>query len=144
MRGSRRDTIGHATGDSISAVFSSAELGGSLEAAFLLKQTGIPLAAWTRSPVPHEVISVMAATLWGSLDTMVRALGGAGPRSAMVEVEDRRILATLVEPNWTLLLIAPRSVGKRRLRHEAQRLLQEVARARKETMSLRATAEIPQ
>jgi len=120
------------------------ELDGALEAAFLFKQTGIPLAAWTRHPVPQDVMSVMAATLWGSLDTMVRTLGGTGPRSAMLEVENRRMLATLVEPNWTLLLVAPRSVGKRRLRNEAQRLVERVAHARRQTTAPRARVDIPQ
>lgn len=136
--------IRNASGDSISHIFSLEELDDALEAAFLLKQTGIPVAAWTRHPVPQDVMSVMAATLWGSLDTMVRTLGGTGPRSAMLEVEGRRIFATVVEPNWTLLLVAPRSVGKRRLRNEAQRLLERVARARKEAMSPRAATEVPQ
>lgn len=114
----------------MSGIFSSVMLDGPLEAAFLLKQTGIPVAAWSRSPVPQEVISVMAATMWGSLETLIRALGGAGPRSAVVEVEDRRILATLVEPHWTLLLVAPRSVGTRRLHAEARRVLERVNQAR--------------
>jgi predicted regulator of Ras-like GTPase activity (Roadblock/LC7/MglB family) len=105
----------------------------ALEAAFLLKQTGIPLAAWTRNPVPQEVISVMAATLWGSLDTMIRTLGGTGPRSAVLEVEDRRILAILVDPNWTLLLIAPSSMSLRRLRRTAEHLLGQVAERRRTT-----------
>ncbi len=117
--------------DQFAGIFASDELDGTLEAGFLLKPTGIPLAAWTRNPVPQEVISVMAATLWGSLDTMIRTLGGSGPRSAAVEVEDRRILVLQVDPNWTLLLIAPRSVGRRRLRSTAQRLLERVMEQRR-------------
>ena len=126
----------------MSGIFSDIEHDGFLEAAFLLKQTGIPVAAWSRSPVSQEVISVMAATMWGSLDTLVRTLGGAGPRSAVLEVENRRILATLVEPRWTLLLVAPRSVGKRRLRAEARRVLERVNQAREETMARRAAVEV--
>lgn len=117
--------------DRLSGVFSSMEFDGTLEAGFLLKPTGIPLAAWTRNPVPQEVISVMAATLWGSLDTLIRTLGGAGPRSASLEVEDRRMLVMQVEPNWTLLLVAPRSTGRRRLRATAQRLMERVEEQRR-------------
>ncbi len=116
--------------EAFAEVFAGEEFQGSLEAAFLLKQTGIPVAAWTRDAVPQEVVSVMAATMWGSLDTMIRTLGGNAPRSALLEVEDRRIFVRLVEPNWTLLLVAPDTVGKRRLRHMAQDVLVKVSRAR--------------
>lgn len=119
--------VGH---EAFSRLFSASEFEGILEAVFLLKQTGIPVAAWTRAQVSHEVVSVMAATMWGSLDTMIRALGGEGPRSALVEVGSRRILATQIEPHWTLLLVAPSSVGKRRLRSEAQRIVERVSRVR--------------
>ena len=115
--------------------FVPSDFDGLLEAAFLLKPTGIALAAWTRSPIPQEVVSVMAATLWGSLDTLVRTLGGRGPRSALLEVEGRRILAMQIEPNWMLLLVAPHSVGKRRLRHEAQRIVERVAAVRGKSAS---------
>lgn len=113
-----------------SGLFSPSESGGVLEAAFLLKKTGIALASWSRDPLPQEVVSVMAATMWGSLDTMVRTLGGEGPRSALVEVESHRILAMQVEPNFMLLLVAPRSVGKTRLRQEAHTIVTRVARVR--------------
>ena len=81
----------------------------------------------------------MAATLWGALDTMVRALGGRGPRSAMVEVDERRILATQIPPNWTLLLVAERSVEDRRLRQEAQRITNQIVSERRNA----ATRSVP-
>ncbi len=136
----RAETLGgmsapNAERDGLAGLFADAGFDGTLEAAFLLKRTGIALASWTRAPVPQEVISVMAATMWGSLDTMVRTLGGEGPRSALFEVEGRRILAMLVEPNWTLLLVAPRAVGKRRLRHEAQTIVERIERVREKGVS---------
>ncbi len=123
-------------------VFASSSLDGSLEAVFLLKQTGIPLASWTRAPVPQEVVSVMAATMWGSLDTMVRTLGGQSPRSALLEIDDRCIFMRAVEPNWTLLLVAERTAGKRRLRHEAQRILERVAAVRGQAAPRQTVAAI--
>lgn len=135
-------TASKAERDGLSGLFSASDFDGTLEAAFLLKQTGIPVAAWTRTPVPQEVISVMAATMWGSLDTMVRTLGGEGPRSALLEVEARRILVMQVEPNWTLLLVAPRTVGKRRLRHEAQRILDRISRVRRPAVARRAMVDV--
>ena len=128
--------------DEFSDLFAPSEFDGSLEAAFLLKQTGIALAAWSRTPVPEEVISVMAATMWGSLDTMIRTLGGEPPRSVLLEIEDRRILAMPVEPNWTLLLVAARSIGKRRLRHEARRILERASRLREQAAPRHPTIEI--
>jgi predicted regulator of Ras-like GTPase activity (Roadblock/LC7/MglB family) len=139
-----RDTIRTTSGDSLSKIFTAEGLDASLEAAFLLKQTGIPIAAWTRNPVPQDVISVMAATMWGSMDTMIRTLGGTGPESAMLEVAERRILAARIEPNWTLLLIAPRSVGRRRLGREASRIFAKVSRARKAALRQPGAAEIPE
>lgn len=120
--------------DEVSEFFSEMDFDGALEAVFILKQTGIALAAWTQSPVPQEVVSVMAATMWGSIDTMVRTLGGQGPRTVLVEIEDRLILALRVEPSWTLLLIAPRTVGRLRLRHEAQRITERISRVRGKAM----------
>lgn len=126
-----------------SEVFASSDFDGSLEAALLLKHTGIPLASWTRATVPKEIVSVMAATMWGSLDTMVRSLGGEAPRSAYLEVEDRRMLALQVEPNWTLLLVGPSSIGKRRLRREAQRILERMDRVKGRPLTRTEPANIP-
>ncbi len=127
--------------EDFSDLFPPSEFDGTLEAAFLLKSTGIALAAWTQAQVPQEVISVMAATMWGSLDTLVRTLGGEGPRSVLVEIEDRRLLVVQVEPSWTLLLVAPRTTGKRRLRQHAQRVLERLARRRRSALGRRAAAE---
>lgn len=123
------------------AVFSPPTLDSALEAAFLLKSTGIPVAGWTRSNVPHEVISVMAATMWGSLDTIARTLGGSSPRSVVIEAEERRIYALQVPPNWMLFLVAPRSIGKRRLRREAQRIIASLPSLRKENSPRRVAVE---
>ncbi len=128
--------------DLFAGLFSASDFDGVMEAAFLLKATGVPLAAWTRAPVPQEVVSVMAATLWGSLDTMVRTLGGEGPRSALLEIEDRRIFIMQVEPNWTLLLVAPRATGRRRLRQEAQQILERVSRVRGPAIPYRALVRV--
>lgn len=113
-----------------SGLFSDAESDGVLEAGFLLRPTGIALSAWTRTAVPHEVVGVMAAALWGSLDTMIRTLGGEGPRTVLLDAEDRRILIRRVEPNLTLVLIAPGRTGKRVLKKEAQRIIERAAEIR--------------
>ena len=116
----------------MSRIFSATELERSLEAAFLIKPTGIQVAAWTRGPAPQEIIGVMAATMWGSLETMLRAMGSPGPRSAVLEVDDWRMLAQRVDSNWMLLLIAPSTVGNRDLERHAQRIVQRLARLRED------------
>ncbi len=131
----------NAMGSTFQEIFSASTLDSSLEGAFLLKSTGILIAGWTRSEVPEEVVSVMAATMWGSLDTIVRTLGGPSPRSVLVEVDERRILALRVPPQSTLLLVAPRSMGKRRMRHEAQRILDSIPPVRKENITRRVAVE---
>ncbi len=128
--------------EDLSDLFSSSDFDGTLEAAFLLKSTGIALAAWTRAPVPQEVVTVMAATMWGSLDTMVRTLGGEAPSSAYLELEDRRMLAMQVEPNWMLLLVGPRTTGRRRLRHEAQRIMERISRMRRRDAARVAVVDV--
>lgn len=124
----------------MSRIFSAAELDGLLEAAFLIKPTGIQVAAWTRAPAPQEIIGVMAATMWGSLETMLRAMGSPGPRSALLEVDDRRMLAQRVNSNWTLLLIAPSTVGSRELERQAQRIVHRLARLREDGSTPRSAA----
>lgn len=123
-----------------SRLFASSDFNGVLEAAFLLKSTGIPLASWTRKPVAQDVVGVMAATMWGSLDTLLSTLGGPRARSFFVEIADRRLFAVQVEPSEMLLLIAPRDVGRRILRHEAQRILNGLAAAPERLASHHATA----
>ena len=130
-------------GTTLQALFSSATLDASLEAAFLLKPTGILVAGWTRSDVPREVISVMAATMWGSLDTITRTLGGTAARSVMVEADPFRIHAVQVPPNWTLLLVGPRTMGSRHLRREASRIIGLLPPLRKESAARRLIAENP-
>ncbi len=131
----------HGGGVSLEDIFSSATLDASLEAALLLKPTGILVAGWTRSDVPREVISVMAATMWGSLDTITRTLGGSSARSVMVEANPFRIHALQVPPNWTLLLVGPRSMGRRRLHREALRILNLLPPPRRENTARRLAVE---
>lgn len=84
----------------------------------------------------------MAATMWGSLDTLVRALGGSGPKSVMLEMDERLIFALHVPPSMTLLLVAPRSTGKRRLRQEGQRLVSRLKGLRRVPATSAAQAEV--
>lgn len=79
--------------------------GGPLDAALLLKRTGVVLAAWTRDEVPEEVASVMAATLAGSVEMIAEALGGPSPSSFTVDMASRHLLAVRVDPHRLLVLV---------------------------------------
>lgn len=73
-----------------------------------------------------EVVTVMAATLVGSLDTIVEALGGVSPETIFLEAESRRILIAKVGPQAALALVGPASLPETFLREEASRLLRQL------------------
>lgn len=88
----------------------------------LLKRTGALTACWTRNGVSAEVVSVMAATLYGSVETMVSALGGPAPSTVFIETDLRHMLLSRVDVQNVLLLVAPRSVSRSVLRRELRRI----------------------
>src|SRR5438094_149323 len=49
-----------------------------LEAVLLITRTGTQLGTWTRNSVPVDVLSVMAATLVGSIETWMAARATTG------------------------------------------------------------------
>lgn len=108
------------------ALLSAIDPDGPLEGVLLFKRTGVALASWTRSAVPMDVVTVMAATLVGSLDTIVGALGEGSPETIFLEAESRRILIAKVEPQAALALVGPASLPEAFLRQEANRLLRQI------------------
>ena len=98
----------------------------SLDAALLLRRTGTPLAAWTRESVPLDVISVMTATLVGSVETMVEAVHRASPRSIRVETDECQMVAMRIDPKTILVLVAPRGVREGQLDQQAHQLAAQV------------------
>src|SRR5207247_6108285 len=57
---------------------------GSIEVALLMRRTGTILGAWTKGDVSREIVSVMAATMLGSIETMSEALGCPTPQRWVV------------------------------------------------------------
>src|SRR5213593_3177786 len=53
---------------------------GGLDAVLFLRRTGSVLASWTRDGIRLDVVSVMAATMLASVDTIIEALGGPSSR----------------------------------------------------------------
>ncbi len=52
-----------------------------IDAALFLRRTGLVLASWTREGIRLDVVSVMAATMLASIDTILEALGGSASES---------------------------------------------------------------
>ena len=104
------------------SVLSIVDPDGPLDAVLLLRQTGVLVAGWTRTPVAHEVLTVMAATMFASVQTIAETLGDASPSTIVVETESRRLLATKFGTD-ELILVAPKSATEGLLRQVARRIV---------------------
>ncbi len=94
-----------------------------LEAVVLFTRTGRLLAAWTRNEVPLEVLTVMAATLIGSIETMSTALGVESPREIALLVDSRRVLGLKLNPNVAILFVASARTSDVALRSVTERIV---------------------
>ena len=47
-----------------------------LDAVLFVRRTGLVLASWTREGTRLDVVSVMAATMLASVDTIIESVGG--------------------------------------------------------------------
>src|SRR2546428_2469779 len=86
---------------------------GGLDAVLFLRRTGSVLASWTREGIRLDVVSVMAATLLASVDTIVEALGGPSSRPISVASGDRQIVAPKVGSQAPLLVVGPKMARQR-------------------------------
>ncbi len=102
-----------------------AELQGDsrVDVGMLLRRNGRVLAAWSRSPVSWEVVSIMAATMVGSLETMLETLRSVSPQSMTVLAGGNRFFFQKVEPQALLVLVARDGVSEVHLQELARRLL---------------------
>jgi len=101
------------------------DLAGSdkIDIAMILKRNGRLLAAWSRAPVSWEVVSIMAATTLGSLETMLETLRAPAPQTVSVLASGNRVYLQKVEPQAVLVLVARESVPPAYLQETASRLL---------------------
>ena len=102
---------------------SAIDTDGGLDAVLFLRRTGSVLASWTRDGIRLDVVSVMAATMLASVDTIVEALGGPSSRSISVASGDRQIIATKVGSQAFLFVVAPKSVSQRYVRKAVRELV---------------------
>ena len=107
---------------------------GGLDAVLFLRRTGSVLASWTRDGIRLDVVSVMAATMLASVDTIVEALGGPSSRSISVTSGDRQIIATKVGSQAFLFVIAPKTVSQRYVRKAVRELVARLTAASATTL----------
>ncbi len=96
------------------------------EAVLLLTSAGRQLGAWTRNPASVDVLTVMAATLFGSIETLVVALGAASPEEVAVVVGGRRLLAVKLNSQVILVVVATADKSAGVLRAARQRLVRKL------------------
>src|SRR2546425_5769933 len=97
--------------DILATVVETIDSEGSIEVALLMRRTGTILGAWTKGDISREIVSVMAATMMGSIETMSEALGCPSPERAVVETERCRMLAEKFEPHGILVLVGTKDLS---------------------------------
>ncbi len=112
---------------------------GRIEMAMLLKRNGRMLAAWARSPVAWEVVSIMAATTLGSLETMLETIHAPSPEVVGIVACGNRIHVQKVDPQGMLVLVAKDVVTEAYLRDTARRILAKLPLATKDDPPRRVT-----
>jgi len=98
-----------------------------LDAVLFLRRTGLVLASWTREGIRLDIVSVMAATMLASIDTIVETLGGSLPKSVSVDSGQHQMVATKVDGKAFLVVIAPKRVSRRVVRKATHDLLAHLA-----------------
>jgi len=113
--------------DISAAVLETIDSKGFIEVALLMRRTGTILGAWTKGDISREIVSVMAATMLGSIETMSEALGCPSPERVAVETERCRMLAEKFEPHGVLVLVATRAMSADALQRASLQLRDRVS-----------------
>jgi len=113
--------------EAAAAICDTVDPKGSIEVALLIRRTGTILGAWTKGDIPREIVSVMAATMLGSIETMSEALGCPSPDRAMIETESCRMLAEKFEPQGVLILVASNEMPAEALQRVSRQMLQRLS-----------------
>src|SRR5437016_9627220 len=99
-----------------------------LDAALFVRRTGLVVASWMREGIRLDVVSVMAATMLASVDTIIESVGGPTPDVISVDTDAHQILATKVNSRAFLVVIAPKKVRSEEHTSELQSLTNLVCR----------------
>src|SRR3989475_12675477 len=111
-----------------------------LDAVLFVRRTGLVLASWTREGTRLDVVSVMAATMLASVDTIIESIGGPTPEEISVDTESHQIVATKVNSRAFLVVIAPKRVNRAIVRKTIRELIAHLAAA----PSKSSHAELPE
>src|SRR5437879_12755929 len=84
-----------------------------LDAVLFVRRTGLVLASWTREGIRLDVVSVMAATMLASIDTILEALGGWSSESVAVEGCEHQMVASKLGSEELLAVIGRKSLAGR-------------------------------
>src|SRR5437773_10893068 len=95
----------------------------ALAAVLLITRAGTQLGAWTRNTVPIDVLSVMAATLVGSIETLMTALGASSPHEVSLIIDGRRVFLTKVNSLVVLVIVAAGTMTEGALRGQMRQLV---------------------
>src|SRR5256884_9144717 len=98
-----------------------------LDAALFVRRTGLVLASWMREGIRLDVVSVMAATMLASIDTILEALGGSASESVAVEGGDHQMGATKIGSKAFLVVIARKTVARSAVRKKVRELLAQLS-----------------
>ncbi len=100
-----------------------------IETAMLLRRNGRMLAAWSKAPLSWDVLSIMAATALGSMDTMMETLGSPAAQGMTLLAGGKRILFQKVDSQGLLVLVAWEVVPDSYLRETAKQLVRRLRAA---------------
>src|SRR5437867_11156198 len=94
-----------------------------LEAVLLITRTGTQLGAWTRNTVPIDVLSGMAATLVGSIETLMTALGASSPHEVSLIIDGLRVFLINVNAQVVLVIVAAGTSTEVALRRQMRQVV---------------------
>ena len=115
-----------------------------IDAALFLRRTGLVLASWTREGIRLDVVSVMAATMLASIDTIIEALGGSASETTMVTSGEHQLVATKIGSKAFLVVIARTSVPRSAVRKTVRELVTHLSKIASELQPrLEGTASGP-
>lgn len=100
-----------------------------LDAVLFVRRTGLVLASWTREGIRLDVVSVMAATMLASVDTIIESIGGPTSEAVSVDTDAHQIVATKVNSRAFLVVIAPKTVSRSVVRKTMRELIAHLAAA---------------
>jgi predicted regulator of Ras-like GTPase activity (Roadblock/LC7/MglB family) len=120
------DRSGTARGD-LGSLLGNVDAAGQLDGVLLLTSGGDVLAGWNRGRGRQEVLSIMSATMIGSVDVLLEELRGRRPRRMIVEADLQRILVLRTREDNLLVLLAPSAVSKKDLYASGKLLLGRLA-----------------